>query len=194
MADEQKTVENVVTSKTENEVVSLTQEKVDKLINKGYSKGATHAKSDLITFLGVDSIEQAQELITAKREADDASKSELDRASETIEALSSTIEGLESDNAKIKADALIEGVISKNDIKEASIFKHLLSQETGKEDFDLEPFIEKLREEKSFLFSGADSKPMRVDSTMSKQALNVSERIKNCNTMEEIHRIQNEIN
>jgi hypothetical protein len=193
MADEQKTVESVETPKTENEVV-LSQSKLDKLIDKGFSKGATRAKTELASLLGVDSIEQAQELITAKRESDEASKSELDKASELIATLSSTIAGLESDNAKIKADALIEGVIAKNEIKEADYFKHLLGQETGKENFELEPFIEKLRGDKPYLFSVAESKPMKVDSTTNKQALDVSERIKNCTTIDELMKLQREIN
>ena len=59
MADEQKTAE-VETPKTENEVV-ISQSKLDALIDKGFSKGANRAKSELAESLGVDSIEQAQE-------------------------------------------------------------------------------------------------------------------------------------
>jgi len=55
------------TPKSENEVV-ISQSKLDNLIDKGFSKGANRAKSELAEQLGVDSIEQARELINAKRD------------------------------------------------------------------------------------------------------------------------------
>ena len=90
MADEQKTAE-VDTPTTENNEVVISQSKLDKLIDKGFSKGANRAKSELAEQLGVDSIEQAQELINAKREADEANKSDLDKAAELIQTLQGTI-------------------------------------------------------------------------------------------------------
>ena len=143
MADEH-TNGIVETPKTENEVV-LSQSKLDKLIDKGFSKGANRAKSELAEQLGVDSIEQARELINAKRETDEANKSDMDKAAELIATLNNTIQGLEANNKQIKADATIQQVVSANGIKDADYFKHLLAQASSSEDFDQSAFIDQLK-------------------------------------------------
>mgnify|MGYP001576555720 CR=1 FL=1 len=192
MADEQKTVE-VETPKTENEVV-LSQSKLDKLIDKGFSKGANRAKSELAEQLGVESIEQAQELINAKKEADEANKSDLDKAAELITTLNNTIEGLEANNKQIKADAIIQQVVSENGINDADYFKHLLSQASGSEDFEQNAFIEQLKGDKPYLFSGGEVQPKKVDATSNKASLDVKDRIRGAKTFAELKNLQNELN
>ncbi len=191
MADEHIT-ENVETPKTENEVV-LSQSKLDKLIDKGFSKGANRAKSELAEQLGVDSIEQARELINAKRENDEANKSDLDKAAELITTLNSTIKGLEANNNEIKADMAVQKVVSDNGIKDADYFKHLLAQASAGEDFDQSTFIEQLKGDKPYLFSGGETQPKRVDATSNRASLDVSERVKSAKTMAELYALQNEI-
>jgi len=191
MADEHIT-DKVETPKTINEVV-LSQSKLDSLIDKGFSKGANRAKSELAEQLGVDSIEQARELINAKRETDEANKSDMDKAAELIQTLNNTIEGLEANNKQIKADATIQQVVSKNGIKDADYFKHLLATASATEDFDQSAFIEQLKGDKPYLFNGGDVQPKRVDSTSNKASLDVSERVKGAKTMAELYALQNEI-
>ncbi len=191
MADEHIT-ENVETPKTENEVV-LSQSKLDKLIDKGFSKGANRAKSELAEQLGVDSIEQARELINAKRENDEANKSDLDKAAELITTLNSTIKGLEANNNEIMADMAVQKVVSENGIKDADYFKHLLAQASAGEDFDQSTFIEQLKGDKPYLFSGGETQPKRVDATSNRASLDVSERVKSAKTMAELYALQNEI-
>lgn len=191
MADEQKTVD-VETPKTENEVV-MSQSKLDNLIDKGFSKGAKRAQSELVDKLGVDSLEQAIELISAKREADEASKSDLEKAQELIDTLNNTIEGLESSNQQIKADAAIERVVAQNGIKDGDYFKHLLAQASKDEDFSQEAFIDQLKGDKPYLFKESTVQPKKVDATSTKASLDVSERLKSATTMAEIYALQNEI-
>ena len=193
MADEAKKTEKVETPKTENEVVNISQSKLDNLIDKGFSKGARRAKSELTDQLGVDSIEQAQELINAKRESDEANKSDLDKAAELINTLNNTIEGLESNNNQMKADMEIQKVVSANNINDADYFKHLLLQASNGEDFEQSTFIEQLKGDKPYLFKGGDTQPKRVDSTSNKASLDVSERVKGAKTMAELYALQNEI-
>jgi hypothetical protein len=180
------------TPKSENEVV-LSQSKLDKLIDKGFSKGANRAKSELAEQLGVDSIEQARELINAKRENDEANKSDLDKAAELINTLNGTIKGLEANNNEIKADMAVQKVVSENGIKDADYFKHLLSQASGTEDFDQSTFIEQLKGDKPYLFSGGDTQPKRVDATSNRASLDVGERVKSAKTMAELYALQNEL-
>jgi len=158
MADEQ--TEQVETPKTENEVV-ISQSKLDKLIDKGFSKGANRAKTELAEQLGVDSIEQARELINAKRENDEANKSDLDKAAELIQTLNSTIEGLESNNKNMVADMAVQKVVTENGIKDADYFKHLLAQASATDDFDQSTFIEQLKGDKPYLFSGGEVQPKK---------------------------------
>ena len=180
------------TPKSENEVV-LSQSKLDKLIDKGFSKGANRAKSELAEQLGVDSIEQARELINAKRENDEANKSDLDKAAELINTLNGTIKGLEANNNEIKADMAVQKVVSENGIKDADYFKHLLAQASAVDDFDQSAFIEQLKGDKPYLFSGGDTQPKRVDATSNRASLDVGERVKSAKTMAELYALQNEI-
>lgn len=191
MPDVDKTVE-VETPKTENEVV-ISQSKLDSLIDKGFSKGANRAKSELAEQLGVDSIEQAQELINAKREADEANKSDLDKAAELIQTLNNTIEGLESSNKQIKADMAVQQVVAQNGIKDADYFKHLLAQASASEDFEQEAFIEQLKGDKPYLFSGGEVQPKKVDATSNRASLDLGERVKGAKTMAELYALQNEL-
>jgi len=191
MPDVDKTV-NVETPKTENEVV-LSQSKLDSLIDKGFSKGANRAKNELAEQLGVDSIEQARELINAKRENDEANKSDLDKAAELINTLNGTIKGLEANNNEIKADMAVQKVVSENGIKDADYFKHLLATASASEDFDQSTFIEQLKGDKPYLFSGGEVQPKRVDATSNRASLDVGERVKAAKTMAELYALQNEL-
>ena len=192
MADEAPKTEMVDTPKTENEVV-ISQSKLDALIDKGFSKGANRAKSELAESLGVDSIEQAQELINAKRETDEANKSDLDKAAELIQTLNSTIDGLESNNKMMVADMAVQKVVTENGIKDADYFKHLLAQASATEDFDQSAFIDQLKGDKPYLFSGGETQPKKVDATSNRASLDVGERVKGAKTMAELRAIQNEI-
>jgi len=191
MADEQIT-EQVETPKTENEVV-ISQSKLDKLIDKGFSKGANRAKTELADILGVDSIEQARELINAKRETDEANKSDLDKAAELIQTLNSTIDGLESNNKMMVADMAVQKVVTENGIKDADYFKHLLAQASATEDFDQSAFIDQLKGDKPYLFSGGETQPKKVDATSNRASLDVGERVKSAKTMAELYALQNEL-
>jgi hypothetical protein len=191
MADEH-TNGKVETPKTENEVV-ISQSKLDNLIDKGFSKGANRAKSELAEQLGVDSIEQARELINAKRENDEANKSDLDKAAELINTLNGTIKGLEANNNEIKADMAVQKVVSDNGIKDADYFKHLLAQASAGDDFDQSTFIEQLKGDKPYLFSGGEVQPKRVDATSNRASLDVGERVKSAKTMAELYALQNEL-
>jgi hypothetical protein len=192
MADEAPKTEMVDTPKTENEVV-ISQSKLDALIDKGFSKGANRAKSELAESLGVDSIEQARELINAKRENDEANKSDLDKAAELINTLNGTIKGLEANNNEIKADMAVQKVVSENGIKDADYFKHLLAQASATDDFDQSTFIDQLKGDKPYLFSGGEVQPKRVDATSNRASLDVGERVKSAKTMAELYALQNEL-
>ena len=194
MADEQKTADVENTEATENNEVVLSQSKLDSLINKGFSQGANRAKQDLAEQLGVDSLEQARELIKAKREADEANKTELEKMLEQNEMLNKAIEGLENTNKNLLADMEIQKVVSQNGINDTDYFKHLLAQASGQEDFEQEVFIETLKTSKPYLFNdGASNQPKKVDASSNKASLNVNDRISNATSMAELYKLQQEL-
>jgi len=193
MADEQITENVENTEATENNEVVLSQSKLDSLIDKGFSKGVKRAKSELAEQLGVDSLEQARELIQAKMDADEASKSDLEKASETIQALNKTIESLESTNKNLQYDMEIQKVVSKNGINDSDYFKHLMATASKSEDFELDSFINSLRGEKPYLFNdGVNAKP-KVDATSNKAGLDVNARISGAKSMAELYKLQQEL-
>tara|TARA_R110002020_G_scaffold166393_4_gene354374 strand:+ start:732 stop:1316 length:585 start_codon:yes stop_codon:yes gene_type:complete len=193
MADEQKAVEQetVDTPTTETKEVVLSQSKLDALFDKAFRKGAKTASSDLSEQLGVESIEQAKELIEAKRKLDEEQKSDLEKSQETIETLTKTIEGLESSNKEILTNMEFQKVAMDNGIKDADYFKHLLTQAKKADDYNEADFISELKTEKPYLFGVQETK--KVDATTSKQTLDVSERIKSAKTIAELNALQNEI-
>tara|TARA_R110000772_G_scaffold157856_1_gene269098 strand:+ start:131 stop:715 length:585 start_codon:yes stop_codon:yes gene_type:complete len=193
MADEQKAVEQqtVDTPTTETKEVVLSQSKLDALIDKAFSKGAKRASGELSEQLGVESIEQAHQLIKAKRQFDEDNKSDLDKAAETINMLNQTIEGLESSNKEIQSNMEFQKVATDNGIKDTDYFKHLMMQAKKTEDFDQSEFISALKAEKPYLFGVQETK--RVDATQSRQSLDVKDRIKNATSMRDLYALQNEI-
>lgn len=193
MADEQKAVEQetVDTPTTETKEVVLSQSKLDALFDKAFRKGAKTASSDLSEQLGVDSIEQAKELIEAKRKLDEEQKSDLEKSQETIESLTKTIEGLENSNKEILTNMEFQKVAMDNGIKDADYFKHLLMQAKKAEDYNEADFISELKTEKPYLFGVQETK--KVDAQTSKQTLDVSARIKGAKTIAELNALQNEI-
>ena len=193
MADEQITENVENTEATENNEVVLSQSKLDSLIDKGFSKGVKRAKSELAEQLGVDSLEQARELIQAKMDADEASKSDLEKASETIQALNKTIESLESTNKNLQYDMEIQKVVSKNGINDSDYFKHLMATASKSEDFELDTFINSLKGEKPYLFNDGVSAKPKVDATSNKAQLDVNARISGAKSMAELYKLQQEL-
>ena len=193
MADEQKAVEQetVETPTTETKEVVLSQSKLDALIDKAFSKGAKRASGDLSDQLGVETIEQAKELIEAKRKLDEEHKSDLEKAQETIDTLGKTIESLEVSNKEIKVNMEFQKVATDNGVKDADYFKHLLTQAKRSEDYNEADFISELKTEKPYLFGIQETK--KVDATSSKQTLEVGERVKSAKTMKELYALQNEM-
>jgi len=194
MADEQNTeqVEDTQDTTQNNDDVVLTQSKLDSLIDKGYSKGVKRAKSELEEELGVD-IEQAKELIKAKQEAEEASKSELEKLMEQKAMLEKTVESLESTNKNLQYDMQIQQVVAQNGINDGDYFKHLLQQESAKEDFDMTAFMDNLKGEKPYLFKNGVQEQLKVDATSNKASLDVSSRIGNATSMAELYKLQQEM-
>jgi hypothetical protein len=70
----------------------------------------------------------------------------------------------------------------------------LLATASASEGFEQDAFIEQLKGDKPYLFSGGEvTQPKRVDATSNRASLDVGERIKSTKTMAEIYALQNEL-
>ena len=150
----------------QEEKITLSQEELNALINKKYAKGAEKAKNELLGELGVKDADELKQIIEAKKQQEEASKSELEKIQEQLEAERIAKADLEKDLNATKKQASLSAMAAKHGIKELEYFDVVLSKEQNKEDFDEAAFIEKLKTEKPFIFGVApkvDNSPNTTD-------------------------------
>ena len=158
MADELKTDGQEITDPKGDETkVTISQEKLDSLINEKFKKGAEKANAQLLEALGVDSIDTAKAILKEKAEADEASKSELEKATETINTLNRTLEELQGKLSTVETDRKLASLAAEHGIKEVDYFKYEYDKASKAEDFDEKAFIGTLLETKGGLLTGDKS-------------------------------------
>jgi len=138
--------------------VTITQEKLDSLINEKFKKGAEKANAEFLQSLGVESIDAAKEIMKAKQDADEASKTDLEKANGTIDILNTTIESLTSKLSVNETDNKINSLALENGIKEVEYFKYEYNKASKTEGFDEKVFIDNLLKSKGELLTGSTSK------------------------------------
>ena len=142
MIDESKTEgQGTTDQKSSDTTVTITQEKLDSLISEKYKKGATKANADLLESLGVESLDSLKEIMKAKVDADDAAKSELEKAQEAVEALKLVNDELVSKGEKLEFHNNISRLASKNEIKDVDYFSFKYEQAKASEGFNEDTFI-----------------------------------------------------
>ena len=194
MDDGQKTVDTEETPNSQN-VVEIEQSKLDALIDKGFSKGANRAKAELLESLGFESVDELSAIVQAKREADEASKSELEKSQDLINSLQKQVDDLNNQNKSMSESYRLKDLAMQNGINDAEYFKYLLDSTEKSEDFEEQAFIDSLKETKPYLFNAgsAQSAPPKVDATSNAKALDINQRIKGAKTMAELQKIQKEL-
>lgn len=190
MADGAENGEGTTQDPKDNEVV-MTQEKLDGLFNKSYGKGAEKAKAELLKELGFDSIEKARELIKAKNDADEANKTELQKAADNLSTLNGTIKDLEGRNKLLESDARIGHIAAKNGISDSEYFKFLFDKESKDDKFDEDTFITKLKKDKPSLFS--ETIKANIDNSPNKKPKDFSEKVTKAKTMAELYALQDNV-
>lgn len=194
MADELKTDDNIVTPTNEggDATVTMTQEKLDSLINAKYAKGADKATNDLLTSLGVDNIDSLKSVIQTQKEQEDASKTELEKAQSVIEDLTAKMEANNQSLAKMQEKSVINGLAAKNGIEDIDYFEYSYNQAKGIEGFNEESFIDNLKESKPYVFGKSIVTP-KVDNTKNVgDPLDFSERVKNARTRADLDALYKE--
>ena len=159
--------------------VNISQEKLDSLINEKYKKGAEKASAKILEELGVEDINTVKQLLEAKREADEANKSELEKATETITTLNSTLTELQGKLSKKEADEKVTLLAAEHGIKEIDYFKYEYNKASKAEDFDESAFVSTLLETKGNLLKADTSitvpNPKNVNNDSSLPNITMSE-------------------
>ena len=153
MADELKTdVQPTTELKGSETTVTISQEKLDSLINEKFKKGAEKANSQLLETLGVDSVDSLKEILQAKKQSDEAAKTELEKALEAAEQLKQEQETLRQKYETAEKKNMLNSIASKHGVKEVDYFELELNKVDRGEDFDMDAFVENLKVSKPSLF------------------------------------------
>lgn len=163
MSDEIKT-ENVTQTETQTKNsgdsgITLSQDKLNSLINEKYKKGAEKAKTELLETLGVESVDELQAVINAKREKEEAEKSELEKAQETINKLTNQVEDTDRLIAQMKEESTLSALALQNGVQDMEYFKYAYSQAKNSEGFDADTFMSGLKESKPYVFGNTVATP-----------------------------------
>ncbi len=141
--------------------VTMTQAKLDELINGKFKKGAEKANADTLKDLGVDDMDSLKSILKAKNDADEASKTELQKAQDAVEAMKLINNDLISKGEKLEESNRISKLASKNEVKDADYFAFKYAQAKASEDFNEDTFVKTFKD-------GNPTAPPSTDSTKNK--------------------------
>lgn len=162
MAEELKTEENPQTPEVKK--VEMTQEEFDAKFNASFGKGASKATAELLESLGVNDVDTLKGIVKAKAEADEASKTELQKLQDLLEAERKEKENLSKLAEQSKKEAEISRLSVDNGIQDVEVFGLIYNTASQAEGFDKDAFINGLKETKPYLFDTVKKAP-KVDSS-----------------------------
>lgn len=164
MAEEHKP-EGKPTPTLEIKKVEMTQEEFDTKFNASFGKGAAKANADLLESLGVENLDDLKVIVKAKTDADEASKTELEKVQGLLNSERDKSIDLESRlnlniaNTEVQDFALDSGI----DNSKMRYFKMDYAEAKKSEGFNKDNFIEELKErEPSFFTDNLDKTPANV--------------------------------
>ena len=195
MADELKTETTETSSEIGGEnIVQMSQEKLDSLINGKFAKGAEKATNELLSSLGVEDVDSLKNIIQSKREQDEANKSELEKAQETIAKLQADYENAQNTAKQAQELNEINSLALKSGVADTEVFKLLYSNAKSAEGFNPDVFIEGLRESKPYIFGQQTVVTPKVDNSTNKsKPADFTERVRSAKTRAELDALYKEI-
>jgi hypothetical protein len=153
MADELKTDENTSTQTDGNETtVTMTQAKLDDLINGKFKKGAEKANTQILEELGVENLDSLKAILKAKSDAEKADKTELEKALEAVKTANDEKDELSRKYETVEKRNLLNSIAAKHGVKEVDYFELELNKVERGEDFNIDTFVEGLKTSKPSLF------------------------------------------
>lgn len=137
--------------------VTITQDKLDGLINDKYKAGASKATEKLLSDLGFDSVDMLKDTLKTAKDITDGNKSELQKALDNVNDLTKVNEGLQTKLSNIESQNKILTVAGDNGVKDVELFSMLYKDASTKDDFDSDKFIRDLKESRGYLFTEVDN-------------------------------------
>jgi hypothetical protein len=140
--------------------VTMTQEKLNSLINGKFAKGAESANKQLLESIGVDDIDVLKSIVTTHRESEEASKSELQKLQDLLDAERIVNTDLESKLNTTITETEIQNIAIANGInpEKMKYFKMDYLEAKQVEGFELEKFISGLKEKQPDFFGFVDER------------------------------------
>ena len=164
MADEHNNTEGENNTSGSNggseNTVTMTQEKLDGLINSKFASGAEKAQGELLKSLGVDDIDVLKSLVTTQKEQEEASKSELQKLQDLIEAERGINAELEGKLTATLTETEIQNIVMQHGInpEKMKYFKMDYLDAKQVEGFELDKFIGELKEKQPDFFGFIDER------------------------------------
>lgn len=185
---------NNPTTKGEETTVTMTQAKLDELINSKFGKGAEKAKAELLQELGVSDVDSLKGIIQLQKDAEEANKTELQKMQEQLEAMKSEKEAIEKKAQEANLTSEIAKLAALHGVQDIEVFEVLYKNASKGEGFDGTSFLESLKEGKPYLF-GVPTKP-RVDNSSNNRQdpLDFATRVKQAKTKRELDALYAELN
>lgn len=152
--------------------VTISQEKLNSLINEKFKKGAEKSKSELLASIGVESEDELKSIIEAKKEADEASKTELQKLQEQLESKDTAYSELEQRYNAKSVDTEVQDIIMQHGIdpKMAKYVKIDYLEAKKGEGFELDAFVTGLKESQPGFFATTERTPANIDNPQSRSA------------------------
>lgn len=132
--------------------VQMSQADFDALIGKKMGKASDKARNDLLTSLGVNSEDDLKMIIEAKKQIDEANRTELEKLQELLSTANAEKDKLAKDLEATNKQATLNAIAAKHGVKELDYFALELRKVQSSEDYNEEQFIATLKQSKPFVF------------------------------------------
>ena len=175
--------------------VDITQDRLNKLINEKYAKGAEKAKSELLESLGVGSVDDLKSTLSKIKEFEESQKTESQKQLEALEAKDKELAGLKAEIEAMKSKAEISNIANKFGFVDEEYLGFEYNKAKTVEDFSIDSWIETLKESKPFLFKESQTVKQTVKTDMSAnkaQTLSFQDRLKQAKTQKELDALYKE--
>lgn len=143
------------------------QKYIDQGVDIGFAKGAKKANEDMLKDLGYDTLDSAKSAISGFKESEDNGKTEIDKLMDKINGLTESFDKMGKENLKLKEHGDILELATKNGVKELDFFEFDYNNAKKEESFDVDKYMEGLKEKKPFLFGEKETPSNRPDNSPS---------------------------
>jgi hypothetical protein len=145
--------------------VTMTQAELNKIDAETKRKAKEAERKALLEALGVEKLDDAKAIIKAAKDAEEANKSEVDKATKRADTAEANLTKLQSENTDLKLQLKFGQKVEELGWKFVSItaaedaFKALDRQLVGDDFSGLDKAVEKLQTDRGYLLAKSDGKP-----------------------------------